>query len=233
MAMRRADVESMLLAGETLELSGQDLRGADLSGLDLTGANLSYAQLDGASCQRTVLDGAILWAISARYVDFTGASLRNANLGTADLTGSLLDEAVLVGASLLGATLSGTSRTGADFTGVDMTGAIEEQMTTMDAIELTAADNGRTITVSPGCEVVVRLSENPSTGYRWETPDGLVIANDDYVRPDEQGVGASGERVFTFTAPEGPVELTFSLQRPWGGGPPDQTFTIRLSPETR
>ncbi len=232
MAMRRADVETMLLAGETLELSGHDLRGADLSGLDLTGANLSYARLDGASFRRTVLVGAILWAASAQTADFTAADLTNANLATTDLTGSSLDDAVLVGASLLGTQLSGTSQTGADFTGADMTGATgvtKKQGASVDAIQLTDADNGRTITASPGCEVVLRLPENPSTGYRWEAPNDLVSVTDDYLRADNLGVGGAGERSFTFTTPERTVELTFALRRPWGDGPPDQTFTVTFS----
>lgn len=109
------------------------------------------------------------------------------------------------------------------------TGATEKQGASVDAIQLSDADNGRTISTSPVCEVVLRLPENPSTGYRWETPDGLAITNDDYLRADDLGVGGSGERRFTFTTPERTVELSFVLRRPWGDGPPDRTFTVRFS----
>ena len=138
-------------------------------------------------------------------------------------------DAVLLGAGLIGTQLSGTSQTGADFTGADPTGAIEEQGASVSTIELTDADNGRTITTFPGCEVVLRLPENASTGYRWETPSGCVVTADDYLRADGLGHGGSGERRFAFTAPDGSLELTFELRRPWGDGPPDQTFTVRFS----
>ena len=138
-------------------------------------------------------------------------------------------DAVLLGAGLIGTQLSGTSQTGADFTGTDMTGAIDREGASMSTIELTDADNGRTITTFPGCEVVLRLPENASTGYRWETPDGVAVTSDDYMRADGLGVGGTGERRFAFTTPDLTVELTFELRRPWGDGPPDQTFTIRFS----
>ena len=132
----------------------------------------------------------------------------------------------MVGAGLLGRQLTGTSQTGADFTGADMTGAFERQGANVSTIELTDADNGRTITTLPGCEVILRLPENASTGYRWETPSGLATTADDYMRADGSGLGGSGERRFAFTTPDGTVELTFELRRPWGDGPPDQTFTV-------
>ncbi len=229
MVMCRADVETMLLAGGTLELSGQDLRGANLSELDLTGANLAYAQLDDASFRHCVMVSAILWAASATSADFTAADLTNANLGTADLTSASLDDAVVVGASLLGTVLTSTSRVGADFTGSDLAGATEEEQVTVDAIELTDADNGRTVAAAVGREVSVRLPENASTAYRWEVPEGLSITHDGYLRSDGEGVGGSGERQFTFTVPDQPIELTFALQRPWGEEPPAQTFTVRFT----
>ena len=223
--MRRADDETMLLARESpLELSGRDLRGADLSGLDLTGANLSYAQLDGASFRSAVMAGAILWAASAHSADFTAADLTDANLGTADLTGASLDDVILIGASLLGTVLTGTTRAGEDFTRSLMT---EERA--MDEIQLTDADDGRTITASPGQLVVLRLAENPSTGYRWTVPEGLVFAHDEHARAEDEAIGASGERIFTFVAPERSVDLTFALQRPWGGGMPDKTITVHVT----
>src|SRR5688572_4989878 len=36
------------------------------------------------------------------------------------------------------------------------------------SLTLTEQDNGRTVTVTEGQNVVVKLQSNPSTGYKWE-----------------------------------------------------------------
>jgi Predicted secreted protein len=46
----------------------------------------------------------------------------------------------------------------------------------MAAVELTEANNGESIEVHPGDEIILHLPENPTTGYRWhiERADGMV-----------------------------------------------------------
>lgn len=96
---------------------------------------------------------------------------------------------------------------------------------------LTEADAGRSVPVSPGEPVIVRLAENPTTGYRWSVPMGLEVAADIYERGGGGGVGAGGQRVLTLVAPVQATRAEFRLQRP-GGGVAAQTFTVTLQPRS-
>ena len=106
----------------------------------------------------------------------------------------------------------------------------------MATVTLTEADAGRTVPVAPGEPMVVRLAENPTTGYRWSIPMGLEVAADTYERGSEAGsprvAGAGGQRVLTLIAPAQPTRAEFRLQRPHGGDTA-KTFTVTLQPRTR
>ena len=70
--------------------------------------------------------------------------------------------------------------------------------------------------------MVVRLDENPSTGYRWESelssPDILTLTQSDFIPSTSGRVGAAGQRIFTFQAVKaGSVSLDFKNQRAWAG----------------
>jgi inhibitor of cysteine peptidase len=68
---------------------------------------------------------------------------------------------------------------------------------------LTQLDNGRSVTVSPGSVVTVRLPEAPTTGYRW----ALEAASS--LTPIEDRVAAGGA-----IGGEGTRELEFRISRP-------------------
>ena len=70
---------------ERLDLSNNDLRGADLRYVDLRGADLSYANLRGANLSYANLS----------YANLRGANLSNACLRYADLRGADLDYSCL------------------------------------------------------------------------------------------------------------------------------------------
>ena len=99
----------------------------------------------------------------------------------------------------------------------------------MSNITLTEADKGKTIDVPQGTEVLIRLKENPTTGYRW-----AIDQNDDTVLPLQSSnfsstpgaaVGAGGTRIFTFTAKQpGTAHLQLKLWREWLG---DSSITER------
>jgi inhibitor of cysteine peptidase len=88
-------------------------------------------------------------------------------------------------------------------------------------------DKDTTLNISVGKRFVIRLDENPTTGYVWAV-DGqtelLVLQSSDY-EPDtptnEQGkvlVGGGGKRSFTFVAQKsGAVTLKLKQWRPWEG----------------
>ncbi len=99
----------------------------------------------------------------------------------------------------------------------------------MEPIHLTEADDGRAITVAAGQPLVLRLAENPTTGYRWEAPAGVGVVGDAY-RPGVGGAGSGGERVFTLSAGATAQQARFALSRPWGGGAPERIFTLHLRP---
>ena len=94
----------------------------------------------------------------------------------------------------------------------------------MSSIPLTEADKDTTIDVPQGSEVVIRLEENPTTGYVWalaQTDDTVLpLERSDFSATLGAGVGAGGIRTFTFTAGEpGTAHLQLKLWREWQGDP--------------
>lgn len=87
---------------------------------------------------------------------------------------------------------------------------------------LTQADNNRTAEPRVGERLIVRLPENPTTGYTWaiDETDSRLLALDstDYVPPETGSIGARGQRAFVFTARQsGEVALKFKYWRFWEG----------------
>ncbi|MFI5099425.1 MAG: protease inhibitor I42 family protein [Actinomycetes bacterium] len=98
--------------------------------------------------------------------------------------------------------------------------------------ELTAADSGRTVTVHVGDVVSVRLSESPTTGYRWQ-PDidttRLRAADDRYEPAQPQARGGGGERVLGFEVLRaGTTALRLAERRSWESGPASTEFSVQL-----
>ncbi len=102
-------------------------------------------------------------------------------------------------------------------------------------VTVTGSKNGGAVTLRKNDRLVVRLSENPSTGYSWRTlskPSILKAAGSRYVAPPSSGdgppvVGAPGVRVFTYVARgKGAGLLKLGSKGPTGadGG----RFTLRV-----
>jgi inhibitor of cysteine peptidase len=96
--------------------------------------------------------------------------------------------------------------------------------TTVRAIGTTARVEAR-----PGDEVIVRLPENPTTGYSWEHADGQEMAASEF-DAGGGGAGAGGERVVRLTVRQSPGSATFRLVRSWVPGEPERVFTLILTP---
>ena len=101
----------------------------------------------------------------------------------------------------------------------------------MSTITLTRADDGRTVDLSSGDALELRLKENPTTGYQWALePDGgavLALEASDYVAPTGPAVGGGGERVFTFKARQaGSATVRLKLWRAWEG---EKSITERFA----
>jgi predicted secreted protein len=102
-------------------------------------------------------------------------------------------------------------------------------------VELTEADAGSERAVAVGEELVVRLEENRTTGFRWqlaELPDGVTVADDGFEAPAAGRPGQAGLHTFRLrpTAP-GDYRVAVALGRSWGAAAPERTveFTVRVS----
>jgi inhibitor of cysteine peptidase len=75
--------------------------------------------------------------------------------------------------------------------------------------------------VSPGESVVIRLPENPTTGYRWsveEIDPAVVEVGESEFEPSQElrQAGAGGTRSFHLRARQsGTSPVTLVLRRPW------------------
>lgn len=96
----------------------------------------------------------------------------------------------------------------------------------MDQIVLTKSDNGARITLMPGQTLLIRLPENPTTGFRWQAAPDTIIDDDRFVAAGSGTAGAAGERFFTLTASAIGVTLRFTLARAWETETPMEEFTI-------
>jgi inhibitor of cysteine peptidase len=90
----------------------------------------------------------------------------------------------------------------------------------MSEITIVQSDVGKTFAVRRGDLIVIRLAENPTTGYRWEVDmaDDRVIAlqGSDYAEANGAGIGGGGTRTFTFKAQApGTVQVALRLRREW------------------
>ena len=88
----------------------------------------------------------------------------------------------------------------------------------MSELIVTRADDGGTFRRAPGELVVVRLSEVPTSGYRWQVDvgDGLDLVSSEYVHSAASEVGGGGTRIVTLRAQRptsARVELV--LKQPW------------------
>jgi inhibitor of cysteine peptidase len=100
-------------------------------------------------------------------------------------------------------------------------------------LTLTQEDNGKAIELKTGDSLVVRLDENPTTGYRWAVERGseeiLNPPGSEFVQNPDAKTGAGGTRVFTFQASKpGKTSLKIKHWRAWQG---DSSVTHRFGVE--
>ncbi|WP_374568644.1 protease inhibitor I42 family protein [Ideonella sp.] len=83
---------------------------------------------------------------------------------------------------------------------------------------LTAADDGRTVELRVGAEVVIQLPDNPSTGYRWEieADKSVVDIKRHHFEQQAHQVGGGGESSWVLQAiAPGVSPVKLMLWRPW------------------
>ena len=100
-------------------------------------------------------------------------------------------------------------------------------------MELTESDAGAEHAVDVGQELVVRLTENRTTGFRWHLAlpeDGVVLDEDRFDVDASDRPGASGVHTFRLHATRpGAHRVGATLQRSWGSGdaaPPALEFRV-------
>ncbi|KAJ3338953.1 hypothetical protein HDU93_008852 [Gonapodya sp. JEL0774] len=101
------------------------------------------------------------------------------------------------------------------------------------AAKLADLDNGKTVSMTRGDAIEVRLKGNPTTGYIWEESGsiGVSLTESSYqadVNP--QGfVGVGGTFWFRFRAEGGPGRIQLLYRRPWEkAAPPANTYSVTI-----
>ena len=86
-------------------------------------------------------------------------------------------------------------------------------------IEVSEADNAKTVTAKVGDQVSVTLKENPSTGYGWKmvAGPGLAEVSDAYAAPSPSpAIGAGGVHTWVYEVEQaGTLTLTGVYERSW------------------
>lgn len=83
----------------------------------------------------------------------------------------------------------------------DSEAAPETAVAELNGVAITEADDGRTVTVTEGQDVIVRLPSNPTTGYAWQvtsTNRTFGYPSETTFIPDGGGVGSGGVEQFTW-----------------------------------
>ena len=92
----------------------------------------------------------------------------------------------------------------------------------MSVIELARADSEKSFEVHTGDIIIVRLEENPTTGFHWTAMKGtkniMKLVSSDFTLCPSLGVGSGGQRVFEFEVTKiGVDRLCIKLWREWEG----------------
>jgi inhibitor of cysteine peptidase len=99
-------------------------------------------------------------------------------------------------------------------------------------IELGPSDAGTSRSVHVGDVITVRLPENPTTGYRWQSDadDVRLKVVDDRFEGADVPRGTGGHRVLVIEAVKaGSARLHLAMRRSWeSGAPPNEEFTVEL-----
>ena len=98
---------------------------------------------------------------------------------------------------------------------------------------LTPSDSGTTIAARPGDEILLRLPENPTTGYRWQVDrasEHLVSIADAYQPDVPARIGSGGVREFQIRAEaSGTVHLELTHRQAWEGeASVTERFTVTI-----
>lgn len=90
------------------------------------------------------------------------------------------------------------------------------------SLELKQSDNGRTITLNKGQTAVIKLSENPTTGYGWEfeiepkKQKVITVISSKFIPATSDLIGVGGIKEYKFKAKnKGQITISGYYVRPW------------------
>ena len=93
--------------------------------------------------------------------------------------------------------------------------------------------NGKIVTVSPGGQVEICLSENPTTGFRWKVlqkGEPVCALLSDNFDAGARVPGQPGIHTWVFNVmAEGPATIEMIYRRAWDTSSSARTFTLHLS----
>lgn len=93
----------------------------------------------------------------------------------------------------------------------------------MATVQLHQTDNGRRISANVGDELVISLSENPTTGYRWDIEQQDVdfvelLPDTEHDAPPSDAIGSANVRRMRFRVRQsGQNTLALKQWRAWEG----------------
>jgi len=90
----------------------------------------------------------------------------------------------------------------------------------MAELILTQADKGQFFEVQRDDVILIRLPENPTTGYLWAIDEingaVLELEDSDFVPASNAGIGGGGERIFRLSAKStGTSHVELKMKREW------------------
>jgi len=101
---------------------------------------------------------------------------------------------------------------------------------------LTDQDSGKSVSLTAGDLLMLRLSSNPTTGYRWalKSVDQDILSQNGkpaYLPGNGRRVGAGGTEIWRFVAEKpGETTLTMIYARSWEKKvAPAKTFTLHVT----
>jgi inhibitor of cysteine peptidase len=110
------------------------------------------------------------------------------------------------------------------------TGTSPASATMFRTLYLNSTANGEIVTIPMGDRVLVRLSENPTTGYTWNVTAarGITVISDAYTAPDSSLKGAAGYHEWLLSPQTVDTYIFKTVYlRPWvGATATDDTFSL-------
>ena len=100
----------------------------------------------------------------------------------------------------------------------------------MASIQLSEIDQGTSVNARIGDTIVIRLKENPTTGYRWASAEAgdpvLALHQSEHVPQQDGAIGAGGFRALTYQVHAAGIgRIQLKRLRPWLG---DESIVARF-----